>query len=284
MDKVKYINSQGEEIALDALPYIMTTSDLRDYAWSYSTKNDYNPQIFSFNRSMVKKSVSIAVVADTKEHYNRYCNKLLEVFEKDIYSLKQGRIVFNDDYYMECYVIARKVGTWFPGNNAIVNEFTIVSETGRWYKDVVKTFGSSYVSGGGSADVTTPKNYPNDYPYDYAPSSDVNRLVSDSFVPFDFEIVFHGACDNPTVIAGNHVYRVYTTLEDGEYLTVNSVQKTIKKTKVNGEEVNEFYLRDRDNYIFEKMKATDGKTLVETQDNCVVSIRAFTERSEPKWI
>ena len=98
------------------------------------------------------------------------------------------------------------------------------------------------------------------------------------------EIVFHGACEDPTLIAGGKVYRVYTALEEGEYLTINSIEKTIVKTKANGEKVNEFSRRDRENYIFEKMPATDGRTLMQWQEGCIVSVRSFTERSEPKWI
>ena len=80
------------------------------------------------------------------------------------------------------------------------------------------------------------------------------------------------------------MYRVYTELAQGEYLTVNSKEKTIVKTKKSGEKVNEFYLRDRDNYIFEKMKATNGSSYVSIQEGKICSIKAFTERSEPKWI
>lgn len=261
---------------------MLQSSDLKDYKWSYSTKNEYNPKIYSFSRNMVEKKVQIAVIASTKKKYDEYCNRLLEVFEKDIYAVKKGKLIVNDDYYMEGYFVQKQIKDWYA-SKVIMNEFVFVSETGKWMKDVYKVFGSSYIPIL-SEDNPDAGFYPNDFPFDFAPASDANKLVSDSFVPFDFEIVFHGACEDPTLIAGGKVYRVYTALEEGEYLTINSLEKTIVKTKANGEKVNEFSKRDRENYIFEKMPAADGRTLMQWQEGCIVSVRSFTERSEPKWI
>lgn len=282
LDCIKYVNSFGDTIEFNKLPYMLQSSDLKDYKWSYSTKNEYNPKIYSFSRNMVEKKVQIAVLASTKKKYDEYCNRLLEVFEKDIYAVKKGKLIVNDDYYMEGYFVQKQIKDWYA-SKVIMNEFVFVSETGKWMKDVYKVFGSSYTPIL-SEDNPDAHFCPNDFPFDFAPASDANKLVSDSFVPFDFEIVFHGACEDPTLIAGGRVYRVYTALEEGEYLTINSIEKTIVKTKENGEKVNEFSKRDRENYIFEKMPATDGRTLMQWQEGCIVSVRSFTERSEPKWI
>ena len=282
MDSIKYINSLGEEIELNKFPYIIQSSDLKDYKWEYLTKNEYNPKVYAFSRSMIEKKIQIAVVATNKTKYVQYCNKLLEVFEKDVYAVKKGRIVVNDDYYMEGYFVQKQIKSWYS-SKVIMNEFVFVSETGKWYKDVYKVFGLSYRPSPDEGELES-KFYPNDFKFDFAPASDVKRLVSDSFVPFDFEIVFHGACENPTLIAGGNVYRVYTTLVAGEYLTVNSIDKTIIKTKANGQKVNEFSKRDRENYIFEQMPAPNGRTFMQVQDGYVVAVRSFTERSEPKWI
>ena len=79
-------------------------------------------------------------------------------------------------------------------------------------------------------------------------------------------------------------YQVFTKLEIGEYLAVDSYDKTIIKTKVNGEEINEFGKRDRQHYIFDKMPVNGGNSIIIFEPNSIVSITAYVERSEPKWI
>lgn len=280
MMDIKYVNSQNEVIDLAGDVYkMLRDSTLFDYGWEYDTMNEFNPVVYMFDRSMVQKSITVDVSARTRKEYRAACNHILEVTEKDIYSLTPGKIVV-DQFYLPCYITAKKIESWHPGANRIRNTYTILSEKGRWLKDIYKVFGAGSVYEPESTD----RDYPKDYMMDYVPSGGINRLISDSFVPFDFEIVFQGPVTDPEVICGGKTYRVYTTLEEGETLTVNSLSKKIYKTKVNGEVVNEFSKRDRDNYIFEKMPATSGSTYINHTEGTIVSIRAYTERSEPKWI
>lgn len=277
---VKYINSQNEVLDLASDTYkMLRDSSLFDYDWEHQIMNEYNPVIYAFERSMVQKNITVDVSARTRKEYIEACNRFLEVTEKDIYSSAPGKIVIGQ-FYLPCYITAKKLDAWHPGANRIRNTYTILSERGRWMKDVYKVFGAASVYEPESTD----RDYPKDYRMDYVPSGGINRLISDSFVPFDFEIVFQGPVTDPQVICGGTVYRVFTTLEEGETLTVNSLSKKIYKTKVNGEVINEFSKRDRDNYIFNKMPATSGSTYIEHTEGTIVSIRAYTERSEPKWI
>ena len=66
LDCIKYVNSFGDTIEFNKLPYMLQSSDLKDYKWSYSTKNENNPKKYSFSRKMVEKIVQIAGVASTK--------------------------------------------------------------------------------------------------------------------------------------------------------------------------------------------------------------------------
>ncbi len=146
LDNIKYINSVGDTITFNQSPYFIATHDLRDYEWSYLTKNEYNPVIYNFYRNMVDKTMTVYILADTKAHYNKYMNNIHEVFEYDVNAIAPGKIVVNDDYYMSCYVISKSVSEYYPGAYAIANEYSIISETGTWYKDVTKTFGLSYTA------------------------------------------------------------------------------------------------------------------------------------------
>lgn len=281
MQDIKYVNHLGEEVSLGRGTYkMLKDTSLLNYDWTHLTKNEYDPTIRAFSRSLVEKDISIRIQSKSKLQYNKDLNYLHEIFEKDIYAVTPGKIIIGD-YYLSCYITAKTMSKYYPGALSMVNQYKVLSETGRWYHIIEKTFGA-----GSQSQVidTGVRDYPRDYKYDYAPASGINRLISDSFVPFDFEIIYNGPWDTPYVIVSNYMYRVYTELAQGEYLTVNSKTKTIVKTKKNGEKVNEFYLRDRDNYIFEKMKATNGSSYVSIPEGKICSIKAFTERSEPKWI
>jgi len=277
---IKYVNSRNEVLDLAGDRYkMLRDSTLFDYDWEYDTMNEYNPVVCSFNRSMAQKNITVDISAKSQKEYMAACNRFLEVTEKDIYSLTQGKLVVGQ-FYLPCYILSKKMASWHPAANRIRNTYTILSEKGRWMKDVYKVFGATSIYEPESTD----RDYPKDYFMDYVPSGGINRLISDSFVPFDFEIVFQGPVTDPQVICGGNVYRVFTQLEEGETLTINSLSKKIFKTKLNGEVVNEFSRRDRENYIFAKMPATSGSTYIEHTEGTIVSIRAYTERSEPKWI
>ena len=282
MIEVKYINHLGEEVILSSGKYnMLRDNSLSDYEWEANTKNEYNTSIYSFSRSMVKKKITIDIRANTKKQYKELVDRLSAIFERDIYAVKPGKLVVNDNYYINCYIVAKTNVLFQPLSNITRCDYILLSESGRWYKDVYSVFG---VTSGAQKIETFEIDYPHDYPYDYAPGYSHNRLLSDSDVPFDFELVFNGPWENPYVTISNHIYRVFTTLEEGEYLTVNSKTKTIVKTKKNGEKINEFYLRDRDNYIFEKIIPTNGSNYIGFEEGKILSIRAFVERSDPRWI
>ena len=72
----------------------------------------------------------------------------------------------------------------------------------------------------------------------------------------------------------------------GEVLIIDSREKTVKKRKKDGSFENLFYLRDKDNYIFQKIKCKDGRTTVLFEDNMyplVFRLTAYVERSRPLW-
>ena len=83
------------------------------------------------------------------------------------------------------------------------------------------------------------------------------------------------------VYVSGHAYAVRGEVAEGEYLTIDSTNKTITKTAADGTITNVFNLRSRDSYIFEKIKS--GNNAVIWDGDFGVDVILMEERSEPKW-
>lgn len=282
MLECRYVNSLGAEFIFNIENNRLNKSDIRDYEWNYIEQ--FN-KVKAFNSTMKTRNI---VVTFFERLYYMYHNEvyykaqdLYAITDVDVRTLKSGKLYIGD-YYINCYIVGSAKQEY--DNGVIIRETLSVLSDFRWIKEVNKTFG------GATPYEPTPgeRDYPYDYKWDYVIGNNARRLFSDSIAPFDFRIIFQGPAESPMlkVQARNEVktYQVFTKLEMGEYLAVDSYEKTIIKTKVNGEKINEFGKRDRNHYIFDKMPVNGGNSIIIFEPGSIVSITAYVERSEPKWI
>ena len=84
--EIYYINSEGRRIDLIGGNYkLMATSELFDYSWQYATKGSAMPEISSFSKKMVEKTLQIGISAKSKEEYYTLISNLLSTIDRDIY-------------------------------------------------------------------------------------------------------------------------------------------------------------------------------------------------------
>ena len=86
---------------------------------------------------------------------------------------------------------------------------------------------------------------------------------------------------NPKIHIAGHTYEVNCEIGADEYLTIDSLDKTIVLKKNDGTTVNCFNLRNRDSYIFQTIP--QGKNVVLWDNSFGFDVILFEERSEPKW-
>lgn len=274
MLECKYVNSLGDAFIFGIGNNRINKSDIRDYEWTYTEQYD---KIKKFSKELKTRSIPVHFFnrfGRDGEMYDR-AEDLYSITDLDVMTTSPGRLYIGD-YCIEAYVVASAKPEY--DNGVLISEVLSILSDFRWRKEVKKTFGGS-----SAYERTGTSDYPHDYMYDYIASHSQRRLVTHAIAPFDFQIVFQGPVETPMLIVGGNVYRVYTEIYTGEYLTVDSVQKTVTRTKVNGEKVNEFSFRDRENYIFQKMPVRNGSSLVTWQEGKVVELTALVERSEPTW-
>lgn len=277
--KIYYRNSKGQTIDFTGLTYRISESDLYDYEWAYETKTTQTSKIYWFHKNVTEKNIKIAISADSQKSYVEYGNKLLSVFEYDIINLTPGRLYVND-MYISCYIYKSKKSQWMPGINFLVNEFSLISEDGKWIKVEHHKFNAttleSYATDNGL-------DYPYDYPYDYANGAVNKVLYNNSFIPCDLEMTVYGSCSNPVISIGEISYEVNTDIAVGEYLKINTLEKKIYKVKINGEKINLFHYRGRERTNFFE-KIPPGKHPVLWNGSYTFDVDLFYERSEPVWI
>lgn len=276
--KVYYKNHHGQIVDFTTMPYIVTEADLFDYEWKYENTNSLNPKISIFYKQLTKKNLKIALAARSQDEYKGAWAYLLEVTEKDVLAKLPGMLFVGDEYLL-CYITGCKKTKWHPGVSFMVNDLTVTSETGTWIRESQFSFLAR-------SEITTDTqdtymDYPYDHAYDYSSAILAYDVINKGFSGADFELTIAGPCSYPEVTVAGHLYQVDAELEAGELLKVNSMTRKIYKIKVNGEQVNQFHLRNREYYIFRKIP--EGNNVVTWDGSFSFWLTLYEGRSEPRW-
>ena len=80
MQDIKYVNHLGEEVSLGKGTYkMLKDTSLLNYDWTHLTKNEYDPTVYAFSRSLVEKDISIRIQSESKSQYIKDLNYLHEI-------------------------------------------------------------------------------------------------------------------------------------------------------------------------------------------------------------
>lgn len=272
LEKLRYINHINETLDFGTDSLFANANDLRDFAWSVTSKND---KISGFKKGIVKKTIPIIIKCNTEAEGFEMRNKLFEVFEKDVLAQKHGMFIIGD-YYLKCYVTGSKKAEYLVTKKYMRIDLEVQTDYPEWIKETTTAFRGIM----DNDDVFL--DYPYGFPIDYKNSYTDTSINNTNFVASNFRIVFYGKVENPTIFIGGHEYSVAADVAAGEYLTIDSIAKTIILTRNNGEKVNCFNLRNKESYIFEKIQpGTHVVTM--TAEGLYFDITLLEERSEPKW-
>lgn len=272
IEKIKYINNQNEVVEFGDGVIFANYNDLRDYSWEYDT--DFN-QIANFRKSLATKSLPIIINARTEEEGIKEKNKIFEIFEKDVLMNKKGKFIIGD-YYYKCFIVEGANSEYLHSKELLYKTISIVSDEPYWIKETSNLFKPS------DEGQSERSFYNYDYPYGYSNNLGIRDIANNHFIDSDIKLIIYGPVSNPTIYIKGHQYKVNTELLAGEYLTIDTKDKTIIKTKNNGETVNEFHKRDRAYNIFKKI--SPGSSFVSWDETFTFEIIVIEKRSEPKWI
>lgn len=271
IEKIRYINHMNECIDFGSNGIYANENDLHSFTWTITSKND---RISDVQKGISKSTLPITIICKSESEGITARNKLFEIAEKDVLALKHGKIVIGD-YYLKCYVTAHKVSNYLYNKRFMKVTLTIQTDYPNWVKETTHTFG--YGSG------TEGKNldYNNDFDYDYTSNMLGKQLNNTDFVASNFKMRIYGVVVNPSITVGDHVYSANVTIEKNEYLTIDSIEKTVTLVKQDGTEINCFNRRNRESYIFEKIPS--GVSNISSSGRFKFDITLLEERGVPKW-
>ncbi len=280
LEKIKFVNHIQEEMSWGEYGIYVNSNDLHDYSWDCTSDNN---RISSFNKGIVTKAIPIIICCNSESEGLALKNRLLEITEKDVLALEHGKIIIGD-YYLKCYITGSKKDNYLFDKRYMETTLTVTTDYPQWIKETLTSFQKNgNVFSGERKDISENRNldFQVDFPYDYMSEMKGKTLDNSGFVGVNFRLIIYGAAVNPVIYISGHGYQVNCHIEEDEYLTIDSINKTILLTKRDGTIENHFHQRSRESYIFEKIVA--GINTVAWDKTFGFDIVMFEERSEPKW-
>lgn len=271
---LKYVASSGNVYNLKGDGIRTRTANYHAWEWGVDgTVLQFGTRVAAFTRAAAIYETTL-VFQGSYAVRKAIIDALHEDFERDVRSMKPGRIIWGD-YYIDCYIT---VSSTAPDENNIYteNEIEIFCPYPFWIREETKEF-AYVVSPEGQAFL----DYPYDYSYDFWDGQNGQVQWVREF-PFasEFTMTIFGAVDTPRIMINGHPYQINDVLEEGQYLVIDSRHNTVTKYLINGTTVNDFDLRDKTQSVFEQIP---GDSLTITWDGTFgFNITIYEERSEPR--
>lgn len=268
LDRLTYVSSIGNTIEFGnpESHILINTNNLRDYGWSYSQSYKH---ITEFSKNLSSKTLPILIYgSDVKS----IADNLFETIENDVLLKKYGRL-YSGDYYISGYFTGSSK-TSYTADGFLKLNLTFVTDRPYWVRE------TSYQYRPDSEELEG-LSYPYGYPYDFLASVSAQDIINPSFTDQNIRLIIYGECVNPVVMIDDHIYGVNVMIDENEYVTIDTAEKTIVLTRQDGTSENVFNARNRNYYIFQKI--TKGKHTISVLPVTNVDLTILEERSEPKW-
>lgn len=274
--EIYYENNSNQKIKFDEFPIVIQKPEtLFDASWSYLSESGNGRNVITgFYKEMSEKNFTLSIFADTKDEYDLVMNNLHRITEKDVLDKKPGRLFVNG-YYLECYIVQKSFSDYEELFFSVEVKLNIVSENPFWIKKAEYYFDAS------KSLSTDNKKYNYKYAYRYA-NGMRNRFITNNYInECNFELKIFGAALKPQIIIGGYEYLINDYLEEGEYLIVDSLKRTVIKVMHNGTIVNIFDSREKKKSVFQKIQP--GRNLISWSGKFDFMITLYEERAEPEW-
>lgn len=249
-------------------------SDILDYSWNFDVINN---RISRFYRPVTTRGLPLVVIGKTAAEAKEARNRLLEIVEADIHAILPGKIYIGE-YYTSGFITASKKSRYLLNERYCNLNLEFTTADPAWFTE------RNYIFLKGNDDNAAAAygiDYPFDYSYDYATTVKNKRINGGDIGSSKFRLKIYGDATDPAINIGGHIYSVNGTIQKGESLLIDSINKTITLTTAAGKKVNWFDKRNRESYVFEPIPP--GNSSVNYSGTFGFDLTVIEERSEPKW-
>lgn len=256
-----YKNSKGEILNLMKAPFHAVEADWFDSDWTESSEG-------------YEKTVNIDVFGSRTE-FAQNMEYLYSIIAVDAEEGVYGQLYVNDTF-LRCRIQSSTKGNW-KGYVYSEVELTFIAPELSWVTEVTKEFFPQEEASGSNG-----LDYPYDHLFDFADEDlGVETWEIDHVRSSEFQMIMYGPCTNPYVLINDHAYAVYTDLEAGEYLIIDSRSSTVYKYLSNGTVENIFNERGLADSVFEPIPS--GLLHINWSGAFGFDLTLFLERREARW-
>ena len=256
-----YKNSRGEILNLIKYPYLTAEADWFDSDWDENSEG-------------YQRTVQVDVYGNSEE-FVQNMEYLYSVIAVDAEENTYGQLYVNDTF-LRCRIQSSKKENW-KGYVYSEVELTFIAPELSWVTEVARRFFPQSEASGSSG-----LDYPYNHPFDFADEDlGVATWEIDHVRSSEFQMIMYGPCTNPYVLINNHAYAVYTDLEEGEYLIIDSRSSTVYKYLSNGTVESLFHERGLVDSVFEPVPS--GLLRINWSGAFGFDLTLFLERREARW-
>lgn len=281
----RYVNSRGEILDFSEFPYLFQSGDLVNYSWKYDSTNN---RITNVRRETGERPFKVGLIPDWSLPYaekraalKEAAEHLFNVIEYDVINNTDGRIETDTGSYFPCRILVSDKSDWEKPTAYMFHDLTAVSGKNAWISEQDFSFYPAVSESEHSAAEFL--DYAFDYDFEYTPQQTGRGSLNISHLETsDFKLTIFGPCSNPRILIAGHPYEVFTSLQNGEYLVIDSRNNTVMKYLSNGTQESVYDLRGKVNTVFEKIPP--GYSQVSWDGTFGFELTVFLERSEPLWI
>lgn len=273
------VGDRGMNLSKEDIRAKIRKAGLRGHSWNPSeTKKRMGSIVddFTVESKQYKLTIDFFGNAETRAENIEKFNIMTDM---DIQNLTPGRLYFHDQY-IECYITESEYNV-IDGRQGIRNTAKVFAPYPFWIKEKTIPFiaDADEEQQEKSASV---KTYPYEYSYEYEVDLLMRKVFNEHFTDADFELTIYGPAITPTIIIGGHVYQLNCDLQEGEYIKINSDNKTAYKVYEDGIKESVYNYRNRSYYIYEPIPS--GMQTVSWDGSFGFDLKLIMKRSEPSWI
>ena len=288
----KYVSGTGEEFILND-SYEVNIKECQPYFSKWNVEGN-DAQFGIVPTSLSKDAISLPITLKFRGTITEMKNNLesfFEMCEKDILAFNedgktQGKLYLGDYDDNGKFVGGYLAGWVNERETAPVKEWYGYSQTINFiapYPFWIYPLTKEFIKDDSGSESGLFLDYDYDYPYDFSfAEAGVRAWDVNHYGKSDFILTIYGYCEDPRIVIDGHEYQVFTSLDNGEYLIINSKELTITKHLNSGDEVNIFNWRLKSSSVFEKIPS--GHVILTWDGTFGFTLTLLTERSEPKWI